>query len=190
VRNERTLHTFVATRSNFGAELYESTLPSHDGYPWGPTLPMWSGDPKFQLYVHMGEIPYSAMRKQQAVERIREDPKQIAKWTVDRFFFFWDNVPHPLENHPMREYGRRLNYAFLSLAGLMGLGLALRRRVPAAALMGWMFLLLPLPYYLVTVQARFRHPLEPLITVLGVYLFRSTEPRKTGPRKKTSEVAA
>jgi hypothetical protein len=90
----------------------------------------------------------------------------------------------------MREYGRRLNYAFLSLAGLMGLGLALRRRVPAAALMGWMFLLLPLPYYLVTVQARFRHPLEPLITVLGVYLFRSTEPRKTGPRKKTSEVAA
>jgi hypothetical protein len=51
--------------------------------------------------------------------------------------------------------------------------------------MGWMFLLLPLPYYLVTVQARFRHPLEPLIAVLGVYLFRSTE-----PRKKMSEVVA
>ena len=100
LRNERTLHAFVATRSNFGAELYESTLPSHDGYPWGPTLPMWPGDPKFQLYVHMGELPYSAMRKQQAVERIRENPKQIAKWTVDRFLFFWDNVPHPLENHP------------------------------------------------------------------------------------------
>jgi hypothetical protein len=29
----------------------------------------------------------------------------------------------------------------------------------------------------VTVQPRFRHPLEPLIAVLAVYLFRSTERR-------------
>ena len=83
-----------------------------------------------------------------------------------------------------------MNYSFLSLAGLLGLALALRRRVPGAALMAWMFLLLPLPYYFVTVQARFRHPLEPLITVLSVYLFRSAEPRKTGPRKKANEVVA
>ena len=178
IRNERVFHTFVATRANLGAELYESTLPSHDGFPWGPTLPMWPGDPKFQLYVHMGEVKYSAMRKQQAIERIRENPKQMAKWALDRFLFFWTNIPHPPENRPMQEVGRRLNYSFLSLAGLMGLGLALRRRVPGAALMGWMFLLLPLPYYFVTVQARFRHPLEPLITVLGVYLFRSTSARK------------
>ena len=185
VRNLRTMHVFITTRSNFGAELYESTLPSHDAYPWGAALPLWPGDPKFQLYLHMGEVRYSEMRKEQAVARIRADQSYFWHRTLDRFLFFWDNVPHPLENHPMREYGRRLNYAFLSLAGLMGLALALRRHVPGAALMGWMFLLLPLPYYLVTVQARFRHPLEPLITVLGVYLFRSTE-----PRKKTSEVVA
>ena len=185
MRNVRTMHAFITTRSNFGAELYESTLPSHDAFPWGAALPLWSGDPKFQIYEHMGEVKYSEMRKQQAIERIRENPKQFAKWTLDRFLFFWDNVPHALENHPMQEYGRRLNYAFLSLTGLMGLALAVRRRVPGAVLMGWMFLLLPLPYYLVTVQARFRHPLEPLIAVLGVYLFRSTE-----PRKKMSEVVA
>jgi hypothetical protein len=185
VRNLRTMHVFITTRSNFGAELYESTLPSHDAYPWGAALPLWPGDPKFQLYLHMGEVRYSETRKEQAVARIRADQSYFWHRTLDRFLFFWDNVPHPLENHPMREYGRRLNYAFLSLAGLMGLALALRRHVPGAALMGWMFLLLPLPYYLVTVQARFRHPLEPLITVLGVYLFRSTE-----PRKKTSEVVA
>jgi hypothetical protein len=138
---------------------------------------MWSGDPKFQLYVQMGEVRYSAMRKQEAVARLRANPGRVAHWTLDRFLFFWDNTPHPPERRPMQEYGRRLSYCFLSLAGLMGLALALRQRVPGAALMGWMFLLLPLPYYLVTVQARFRHPLEPLITILGVYLFRSTKPR-------------
>lgn len=185
IRNERTLGTFVATRSNFGAELYESTLPSHDAFAWGTTVPLWPGDPTFQQYVRMGELRYSAMRKQQAMENIRENPARFLRYAGDRFLFFWINIPHPPENHLMQEIGRRINYSFLSLAGLMGLGLAMRRRVPGAVLMAWMFLLLPLPYYFVTVQARFRHPLEPLITVLSVYLFRSTE-----PRKKASEVVA
>jgi hypothetical protein len=186
IRNERAMHTFIATRANFGAELYESTLPSHDGFPWGTTLPVWAGDPTFQLYAQMGEVRYSAMRKQEAIVRMRAEPEKIARWTLDRFLFFWCNTPHPLENKPMQEYGRRLSYCFLSLTGLLGLGLALRRHVPGAALMGWMFLILPLPYYLVTVQARFRHPLEPLITVLSVYLFRASEPR----RSRSSEVSS
>jgi hypothetical protein len=37
---------------------------------------------------------------------------------------------------------------------------------------------MPVPYYLLTVQARFRHPIEPLIAVLAVYLFRSVESRE------------
>ncbi|HTV09200.1 MAG TPA: hypothetical protein VMD97_09180 [Candidatus Aquilonibacter sp.] len=187
VRNVRTMHTFISTRSNLGVELYESTLPSHDAYPWGTALPLWPGNPEFQMYVHMGEVRFAAMRKKQALERIRANQGYFWARTLDRFLFFWDNVPHPPERHPWMELGRRFNYAFLSLAGLMGLALALRRRVPGAALMGWMLLLLPLPYYIVTVQARFRHPLEPLITVLSVYLFRSTQPRTAGPQK--SEVA-
>lgn len=178
VRNVRAMHTFISTRSNLGVELYESTLPSHDAYPWGTALPLWPGNPEFQTYVRMGEVRFAAMRKKQAIERIRANQGYFWHHTLDRFLFFWDNVPHPPERHPWMELGRRFNYAFLSLAGLMGLLLALRRRVPGAAMMGWMFLLLPLPYYIVTVQARFRHPLEPLITVLSVYLFRSTQPRK------------
>jgi hypothetical protein len=45
--------------------------------------------------------------------------------------------------------------------------------MPAAGLFAWAFLLLPLTYYFVTAQARFRHPLEPLIWVLGVWLFEN-----------------
>jgi hypothetical protein len=59
----------------------------------------------------------------------------------------------------------------------MGLALALWRKAPAAGLFAWAFLLLPLVYYCVTVHARFRHPLEPLMVILGVYLFQSAEPR-------------
>ena len=35
------------------------------------------------------------------------------------------------------------------------------------------FVLLPLTYYFITVEARFRHPLEPLIVIFSVYLFQS-----------------
>ncbi|HEY5381708.1 MAG TPA: hypothetical protein VIJ65_05600 [Acidobacteriaceae bacterium] len=178
IRNERTLHSFIATRSNFPAELYESTMPSHDAFPWGAAMPMWPGDPKFQLYARLGEVRYMQLRKKQSIAALRAHPKALVKHSFDRFLFFWDSTPHPTDRHPLLEYGRELSYSFLSLCGLLGLAVALRRRVGGAALMGWMFLLAPLPYYFVTVQPRFRHPIEPLIAILGVYLFRATEPRR------------
>ena len=66
-------------------------------------------------------------------------------------------------------------YAILSITGLLGLLLSLHRRVPAAGIFAAAFAVLPLIYYAVTVQARFRHPLEPLITILTVYLVQSAE---------------
>jgi hypothetical protein len=66
---------------------------------------------------------------------------------------------------------------------LLGLLLMLQRRVPGAGLFALVFVLMPLPYYLVTVQPRFRHPMEPLIAVLAVYLFRSAEEKGIGRRE-------
>jgi hypothetical protein len=179
IRNERVLHAFIPTRGNLGIELYASTLPSNDGFPWGTTLPLWPGDPEFQRYVRMGEVPYSNLLGAQAKARLRANPKLFLRFTLDRFLFFWDDTPHAVENHATREFLRDLSFAFLSLCGLLGLALALHRRVPGVGLFALAFILIPLPYYLVTVQARFRHPIEPLIAVLAVYLFRSTERRNS-----------
>jgi hypothetical protein len=174
VRNERVFHAFVPTRGNLGMELYESTLERNEGMPWGTTLPLWPGDPEFKLYVRMGELKLSKLRGDEAKARIVAAPGRTARWTVDRFFYFWDGTPHPPDRHPVQEVFRQLSYCFISLCGLLGLGLMLRRRVDGAGLFALVFVLLPLPYYLVTVQPRFRHPMEPLIAVLAVYLFRST----------------
>ena len=188
-RNERVMHAFVLTRDNFGVELYESTLERNDGFPWGTTVPLWTGDPEYKQYVRMGEIAFVKMRGDEAKARIAARPGRTARWTLDRFLFFWDGTPHPANGHLVNEYLRQLSYCFLSLCGLLGLALmfhpngqrmpagdpGLRRRVEGAGLFALIFLLLPLPYYLVTVQPRFRHPMEPLIAVLAVYLFRSTE---------------
>lgn len=175
VRNERALHAFVPTRANLGFELYQSTREANDGYNWGTTLPMWPGHPEFKRYVREGEIQMGREREAEAKAAMYAKPGEIARWTVQRVFFFWDGPPHPFEKHASQEYGRQLSYAFLSACGLLGLALMLWRRVEGAALFALIFLLMPVPYYIVTVQARFRHPIEPLIAILAVWLFRSTE---------------
>jgi hypothetical protein len=70
---------------------------------------------------------------------------------------------------------RLTNFCFFSISGWLGLVLALRRRVAGAWLFFWAFAMIPFLYYFVTVQARFRHPLEPLICVLTVYVFQSAD---------------
>jgi hypothetical protein len=178
VRNERVMHAFVLTRSNFGVELYNSSLPSNDGLPWGTAMPLWQGDPVFQVYERMGEVKFAQMRQVEAIANLRARPGRFGRWTLDRFFFFWDGTPHPAERHPVQEYLRQLSYSLISACGLLGLALMLRRRGEGAGLFALVFALVPLVYYVVTVQPRFRHPIEPLIAILAVYLFRSTEPRR------------
>ncbi len=182
VRNVRVMGAPVLTRDNFGVEFYESTLERNDGFPWGTTVPLWTGDPEYRQYVRMGEIAFAKMRGEQAKARIRARPWRTAKWTLDRFLFFWDGTPHAANGHLANEFLRQVSYCFLSVCGLLGLGLMIRRRVEGAGLFALIFLLLPLPYYLVTVQPRFRHPMEPLIAVLAVFLFRSTEKKRVESR--------
>lgn len=177
VRNERILHAFIPLRDNFGAELAMGDGPDAAGFLMEYNHPEQSAK-QLKLYRELGELEYIRMRGGLAKATIRANPGHFLAITATRVYFFWVSVPQPLERHPAQEYAREMSFCFLSLAGLMGLGLALRRKVPAAGLFAWAFLLLPLTYYFVTVAARFRHPLEPLICVLGVYLFQSAEKRR------------
>ncbi len=177
LRNERTMHAFIPTRDNFGVELYQSSLFYHDIYEWGQAVPLDTRNPDYKLYASMGEVAYSHMRGEQGKANLRAQPLTFLKLTAERVEGFWIGIAHPVDKHPVGEWLRLVNYCFLSAAGLMGLVLMLRRRVPGSWLFATVFGLVPLAYYVVTVQARFRHPMEPLMAVLTVYLFRSTSAR-------------
>jgi hypothetical protein len=174
-RNWVVFHTFVPMRSNFGAELYASSLESNDGFPWGGTVAMYPATPDQQQYREMGEIAFCKERGEMAKAIFRAHPGRFTQYTWKRIYFFWVGVPHPVEGNLLTEIFRELNYSFLSLSGVLGLVLAIKRRKPAVALYAGAFLFLPLLFYFVTVWARMRGPLEPLICVLGVYLFQSAD---------------
>ncbi len=179
LRNYHAFHAFIPLRGNLGVETYLGNGPGAVGFVMTYDHPNFAVD-QFQLYQQMGELRYARMRGELARAWMRAHPGQFIANTLKRIYFFWVSVP---SDAPWAlELPRVLNYSFISLAGLMGLALALRNRVPATGLFAWAFLLLPLPYYTVFVQARFRHPLEPIITILGVYLFQSATPRSAGAR--------
>jgi hypothetical protein len=173
VRNERVMGAFIPTRSNFGIEFWNATQWYHGALPWGSAVPLSADDPEFKMFAQMGEVKYAKLRGEQAKANLRANPAEYVKDTALRTQFFWFIWPHPSDAKPVSEVLRLLNYGFLSATGLMGLLVALRRRVPGAWMMAGVMMLVPLPYYLVTVQARFRHPIEPFICVLTVFLFRA-----------------
>jgi 4-amino-4-deoxy-L-arabinose transferase-like glycosyltransferase len=174
-RNWIVFHAFIPIRGNFGAELYLGNAPESIAMPWGTSV---TSENDLGEYARLGEVPYVEQRGEMAKAYIAGHPRRFAELSLKRFYFFWAGVPHPLDRAPWVEYFRELNYCLFSLTGLMGLALALKRRIPSADLFAWAFLLLPLTYYFITVQARFRHPLEPLIVILTVYLFQSAKRRR------------
>jgi Dolichyl-phosphate-mannose-protein mannosyltransferase len=177
-RNWTVFHAFIPIRSNLGAEMYAGSGPGSNGFAFIATLPLVERDPETMAYKSLGEIAYVKQQGEKAKAYVAAHRWHYARISLKRFYFFWVGVPHPAESSPWGEYFRELNYCFLSITGCLGLALSLKNRVPAAGLFAWAFLLLPLTYYFITVQARFRHPLEPLIAILTVYLFQSARPSR------------
>ncbi|MHB1795308.1 MAG: ArnT family glycosyltransferase [Acidobacteriaceae bacterium] len=176
LRNALVFHKFIPMRANFGAELYLGNGPGAMGFLMEYNHPFEAPD-QLRLYKKMGEVAYAQMRGRLAWNYIEGDPGLFLRNSLKRLYFFWISVPHPTGGKWYIEPFRVANFAFASIAGLFGLALALKRRKPAAWLFAWAFLLVPLIYYFVTVHARFRDPLEPLIAILAVYLFQSAEKR-------------
>lgn len=173
-RDWRVFHHLIPLRDNLGVELYLGNGPGATGLLMEYDHPFQAPD-QLRLYRQMGEYNYSRWRGDLAKRIIGANPGRFLVLCLKRAYYFWFSVPHPGDEGFINEYGRNLNFQFTSMAGLFGLALALRRRIPAAWLFLWAFVLLPFTYYCVTVHARFRHPLEPLMAILTVYLFQSAE---------------
>ena len=88
---------------------------------------------------------------------------------MKRFIYFWAGPPRLSQIWWLAEVKNSL---FLASSVLMfwGLGRALRQRKPGAWLLFWLILLYPAIYYVVYPGQRYRHPIEPEMAILGVYL--------------------
>ncbi len=183
VRNYVTFHKLIFIRDNFGAELRLGNGRLADG-TWmqylHPTQDLYG----LRQYEAMGELPYIAMRKQQAMDYIKADYGRFAVLCLKRFIYFWAGGPRLAQVWWLSQVKNSL---FLASSVLMfwGLGRALRQRRPGAWLLFWLILFYPAVYYVVFTSQRYRHPIEPEMAILGVYLL--TEAGKNRIHTKTSD---
>jgi hypothetical protein len=168
VRNYDTFGKFIFMRDNFGAELRLGNGPGADGNLMlylDATHDVYA----MQQFQAMGELRYIAMRKQQALDYIRADYGRFAGLCIRRIVYFWAGPPK--ETQPWWLSSAK-NLLFLTSSVLMfwGLGRALRLRKTGAGLLFWLILLYPAIFYAVYPGQRYRHPIEPEMTMLCVFV--------------------
>jgi 4-amino-4-deoxy-L-arabinose transferase-like glycosyltransferase len=173
VRNYRTFG-FMFLRSNFGAELRIGNGPGADG-TWREYLHPTQNVYQMQRYRQLGEVAYVAERKREAIAFIREDYPRFVDLSVKRFIYYWGGAPRASDNSALAPLK---NLAFLasSVLAFWGLGRALGKQRPGAWLFFWLVLCFPAVYYAVFPHPRYRHPIEPVLLILIVYVI--SEARK------------
>src|SRR6202050_5111388 len=167
-RNYQTFGKFIFMRDNFGAELRLGNGNGADG-TWMQYLHPTQDFYAMRQYISMGELAYVAMCQRQAVAYIKAHYPRFAVLCVKRFVYFWAGPPRLAQIWWLAQTKNSLFLASSVLA-FWGLGRALRRRKPGAWLLFWLILLYPAIYYVVYPGPRYRHPIEPEMTILGVYL--------------------
>ncbi len=133
-----------------------------------------------RLYKQLGELAYVKQRGQEATAYIRDDYTRFATLSLRRFIYYWAGLPHSAD----KDFLSLRNSAFLAstVLAFWGLALALRQRKPGAWLFFWLVLSFPLVYYIVFPHPRYRHPIEPELGILMVYVISEAESR----RKRTN----
>jgi len=183
VRNYETFGKFIFIRSNFGAELRLGNGPFADG-TWMQWLHPSQNIVELRRYQQMGELTYVAVRKREAMDFIRASYPRFAWISVKRFIYYWGGLPRSSKIAALAPFKNSLFLASSVLA-FWGLGRALRRHRPGAWLFFWLLLTYPTIYYFVFPHPRYRHPIEPELGILIVYVISEAEgihSRKSSPK--------
>ena len=183
VRNYETFGKFIFIRSNFGAELRLGNGPFADG-TWMQWLHPSQSIVELRRYQQMGELTYVAVRKREAMEFIRASYPRFAWISVKRFIYYWGGLPRSSKIAALAPFKNSLFLASSVLA-FWGLGRALRRHRPGAWLFFCLLLTYPTIYYFVFPHPRYRHPIEPELGILIVYVISEAEgihSRKSSPK--------
>jgi len=174
VRNYFTLDGFVFVKSNFGLELWlgnNTQVPADDVF--SPTLHPMENFRELLPLVFQGEPQYMRVKERQALDFMRTHPQAFADLVGRRVLDTWtasnDSRHDPwitlLRLGPPEVWFTTV----FSLVAFAGLFLALWRDPDQAMPLALAAIVFPIPYYVTHSSLRYRHPIDPVLTVLAVY---------------------
>ena len=167
VRNQRALHSPIATRSNSGLELRvsnndEATADQRVNYTLGVYdhfHPLQNREEALKVR-QLGEVAYNRLALTGARQWISTHPRRFVQLTLGRFWDFWF-YPDPSR--------AKAGFGYLTgILGWVGLIFLWRKRWEAGLLATIILLFYSAPSYLIQVGARQRYPVDWLLTLLSV----------------------
>ena len=168
VRNAQVFGHFVFVRDDFGLQFRLGNGPHADGMLM-PYLQPNLNPAEFAEFRQLGELAYAERCRRLAWGWVHEHPGRFALISLKRCFYYWNGVPRPSDHASPLDFRNALFLASSVLA-LWGLGRAVRKKLPHARLFLWLVLSYPTIYYFVFPHARYRHPIEPELLILAVFL--------------------
>ena len=175
VRNYEVFGRFVFLRDDFGLQVRLGNGPYADGMLM-PYLQPNLNRLELEKFQRMGEIAYAESCKKIAFDWIHAHPARFAVISLKRFFYYWNGLPKAT-NSVARVDFRTAPFLATSVLALWGLGRAVRQKRPGAWLFAGLVLTYPTVYYFVFPHARYRHPIEPELLILIVFLLSEIRTR-------------
>jgi hypothetical protein len=188
VRNYEVFGRFVFLRDDFGLQIRLGNGPSADGMLMAYLQPNLNRL-ELEKFQSMGEIAYAESCKQMTYDWIRAHPARFAVISLKRFFYYWNGVPRATDSVAPVDF-RTSAFLATSVLALWGLGHAIRQKRPGAWLFAGLVLTYPTVYYFVFPHARYRHPLEPELLILIVFLLSEAKWRSSSRKERLGGRAA
>src|SRR5581483_1512114 len=178
IRNYLVFHKPFELRGNFGVELHCGNNAIAEG-TWVALAHPTQSVIEYDKYKQMGEAAYVAQTQKNTVAWIKAHKHRFAVLMLRRFIYFWNGLPR-LSKIPYLEQTKNSLFLATSVLGWWGLFLAIRRRIHAIWLFASLLIFYPAVYYITFPHPRYRHPLDPVILILGVFLVSQTRPETAG----------
>jgi 4-amino-4-deoxy-L-arabinose transferase-like glycosyltransferase len=172
IRNYYAVDGLVFVKSNFGLELWLGNNPAVKENYSRDLHPLRSYPERLQLIVS-GEPNYNREKQREAITFIKAHPGTFLKNSFDRFVDNWAGTydshvdPWILTLHlSSADVWFCSAFSLISFAGMI---LAWQVNLPDSLPLALCLLLFPIPYYLTHTELRYRHPIDPFMTLFTVY---------------------
>lgn len=190
-RNYADFGHFVPIKSNFGLEFWLGNNPDVKIiWTWWRS-PASDAAETAELH-RLGEIGYMQEKQRQAVAFVKAHPGTFLDSSFDRFVdtwtALWDQHADPWVTALHAGAAYTSFCSIFSLLALLGLLLARRgdalQTFPLSAAM----LLFPATYYITHSAMRYRHPIDPVMTMLAVYAAACAYARVAGKTEVKAKI--
>jgi len=171
VRNHRVFGKFIFVRDNLPLEMYEANNDQSAGL-WTRNEHPGNDPEAMRRFQELGELAFMAEKQQEVRQFIRQHTGRFLRFTVERAVYFWIAPPQAtiVAGYDLM-ISRHINFLLGAVFAFAGLWLTVRNRKRGGFLLACCLLIYPLPYYLVNPFPRYKHPIEPEMILLIVYLF-------------------